>query len=101
MAVYPRVHGPLTVRTTRRGSGRVRAEANFPAREAEAHERVRDRVTRRAAERASPWVQIAGLKPRATYSPAPQATLHIRRLLRRVLEFRLWFERSYRFGSKR
>jgi hypothetical protein len=42
--VYPRVHGPLTVRTRRRGSGRIRAEANFPAREAEAHERGRDRA---------------------------------------------------------
>ena len=36
--------GDVDLRTRRRGSGRVRAEANFPAREAEAHERGRDRV---------------------------------------------------------
>src|ERR1700704_3806668 len=41
----------LTVRTRRRGSGRVRAEANFPAREAEAHDRGRDRVRFSASER--------------------------------------------------
>ena len=44
MTVYPRVRKTLTVRTRRRGSGRVRAENNFPAREAEATERARDRL---------------------------------------------------------
>jgi hypothetical protein len=44
VAVYPRVRKTLTSGTRQRGTVRVRAEANFPAREAEARERGRDRV---------------------------------------------------------
>jgi hypothetical protein len=67
VALHPRVRKTFELAARRRGIVRVRAEANFPAREAEAHERPRDRYERYLA-----WYDayMNGNKPATTTAGA-------------------------------